>query len=301
MLADEWFDSIAKQVSPVTLAKNKRFLELYAEPVLGHLPIADLKASDVLAVVRRAKDRGVFDTAKRVHNTIGRVCRYAVASGRADRDPSRDITLADFLHAPPAKHYPALTDPAEFGRLLASIDGYPGTAVVCAALRIAPLVFLRSTELRAGRWCEINFDRAEWHVPASRMKMKEPLVVPLSRQALALLAELKPLTESTGMLFPCEVAAARQAGKSISENTLSIALWRLGWKDKHCFHGFRASARTLIDEQLQVRPDFIEAQLAHVVRDANGRAYNRTTHLEARREMMQRWADYCDNLKAEVQ
>lgn len=298
VLAEEWFDSIGKQVKPITLVKNRRFLEIYAYPVIGDFPIADLKASDVLAVVRRAKDKGVFDTAKRVHNTVGRICRYAVASGRAERDPSRDVTLADFLHAPATKHHPAIVDPVEFGKLLVAIDGYGGTAVVRAALRLAPLVFLRSGELRGGRWDEINWEKSEWHVPGARMKMGEPLIVPLSPQAVTILRELQPLTEADELLFPCEAIESRKAGKSISENTLSKALWRLGYKGRHCVHGFRASFRTMADEHLAVRPDYAEAQLAHVVRDVNGRAYNRTSHLEGRKAMMASWADHLDELRA---
>jgi integrase len=193
-----------------------------------------------------------------------------------------------------SNHLAAITDPAKVGELLRAIDGYQGAFVTKCALRLAPLTFVRPGELRQAEWAEINLDTAEWNIPGHRMKMKEPHLVPLSRQAVDILRELKPLTGAGRYVFP----SARTDSRPMSDNAILAALRRMGYaKDEMSGHGFRAMARTILDEVLQVRPDFIEHQLAHAVRDPNGRAYNRTAHLAERRKMMMLWSDYLDGLK----
>jgi len=220
------------------------------------------------------------------------VFRYAVSTGRAERNPAQD--LIGSLTPVKGKHLAAITDPREAGKLLRAIDGYKGSYVVQCALKIAPLVFVRPGELRHAEWEEINLETAEWNIPAEKMKMREPHLVPLSRQAVEILTELKKLTGSGRYAFP-----GRTSERPMSDNAILAALRNMGYsKEEMSGHGFRAMARTILDEVLQVRPDFIEHQLAHAVRDPNGRAYNRTAHLAERRKMMQTWADYLDGLKA---
>jgi integrase len=221
------------------------------------------------------------------------VFRYAVATGRAERDPAADLKGA--LPPAPKTHLAAVTDPKEVAELLRVIDGYQGSFVTRCALRLAPLVFVRPGELRQAQWAEINLDTAEWNIPAERMKMKQSHLVPLSRQAVEILREIKPLTGSSRYVFP----SLRSSARPMSNNAILAALRRMGYsKDEMTGHSFRAMARTILDEVLHVRPDFIEHQLAHAVRDPNGRAYNRTAHLEERKKMMQQWSDYLDGLKA---
>jgi integrase len=193
------------------------------------------------------------------------------------------------------RNHAAITDPVKVGGLLRAIDGYEGHFVVQCALRLAPLVFVRPGELRQAEWLEMDLNEASWNIPAEKMKMKQPHLVPLSNQALKILKELQPLTCASRYVFP----SARSLSRPMSNNAILAALRRMGFsKDEMTGHGFRAMARTILDEVLQVRPDFIEHQLAHAVRDPNGRAYNRTAHLEERRKMMQLWANYLDGLKA---
>lgn len=262
-------------------------------PYIGHEPIEDIKAPMVLQVLRRVESRGALDTAHRIKTIIGQVLRYAVATGRAERDCTGDLKGA--LAPVDKKHLAALTDPKDVAPLLRAIDGYEGSFVVKCALQLLPLVFLRSKELREAEWSEIDFEGAQWNIPGPRMKMKLPHIVPLSDQAIAVLKELKPLTGHSKYIFPCH----RSPLRTMSNNAVNAALRRMGFeKDEMCGHGFRAMARTILDEVMGFRVDFIEHQLAHAVRDANGRAYNRTAHLEARRTMMQQWADYLDGLKS---
>jgi integrase len=188
----------------------------------------------------------------------------------------------------------AITEPVKVGELLRAIDGYQGSFAVQCALKLAPLFFVRPGELRNMEWQEIDFENAQWNIPAEKMKMKEPHIVPLSKQALVILEAIKPLTSASRYVFP----SGRSFDRPMSNNAILAALRRMGYdKDEMSGHGFRAMARTMLDEVLQVRPDFIEHQLAHAVCDPNGRAYNRTAHLNERRRMMQTWADYLDGLK----
>jgi Integrase len=262
-------------------------------PSIGSCPIEELKAPDVLKVLRRVESRGALETAHRIQIMCGQIFRYAVATGRAERDPTGDLKGA----LPPRrkKHHAAITDPKQAMELLRAIDGYQGTFQVKCALQLAPLFFVRPGELRNAEWSEIDFDSQQWNIPAERMKMKESHIVPLSAQALAILDELQALTGGSRYLFP----SGRSFHRPMSNNAVNAALRRMGFaKEEMTGHGFRAMARTILDEVLQVRPDFIEHQLAHAVRDPNGRAYNRTAHLAERRKMMQLWADYLDGLKA---
>jgi integrase len=267
-------------------------LELYIFPWIGKRPIAEIKAPELLAVLRRIESRGILDTTQRVRIICCQVFRYAVVTGRAERDPTTDLKGA--LPQPQKTHRAAITEPKKVGELLRSIDSYQGSFVVQCALKLAPLVFLRPGELRRGEWEEIDFENAEWNIPAGRMKMKEPHLVPLSKQAIEILTELKKLTGTGRYVFP-----GRTSERPMSDNAILAALRNMGYaKEEMSGHGFRAMARTILDEVLQFRPDFIEHQLAHAVRDPNGRAYNRTSHLAERRRMMQQWASYLDGLKA---
>nr|WP_256361247.1 site-specific integrase [Methylomonas koyamae] len=218
--------------------------------------------------------------------------RYAVATGRVDRDITQDLKGA----LPPAKgeHFAAITEPKEAAELLRAIDSYQGSLPALCALKLAPLVFVRPGELRAMQWQDVNLQTAEWRYLVTKTNVQH--IVPLSRQALAILEELQPLTGHGRYVFPSERTPS--GIRCMSENTLNAALKRLGYgKDKMTVHGFRAMARTILDEVLGVRPDFIEHQLAHAVRDPNGRAYNRTAHLPERHKMMQQWADYLDAIR----
>ena len=296
IVAREWF---AKQSATWSESHGSRIIQRLERdifPWIGGKPISDITAPDLLKVLRRIEERGAVETAHRAHQNCGQVFRYAIATGRAERDPSPDLKGA----LPPVKqsHHAAITDPKAIGELLRAIDGYQGQFVTMCALRLAPLFFVRPGELRKAEWAEFDLDKAEWNIPAERMKMREPHLVPLSTQAVKILRELHALTGSGRYVFP----GARTNGRPMSDNAVLAALRRMGFaKDEMSGHGFRAMARTILDEVLQVRPDFIEHQLAHAVRDPNGRAYNRTAHLAERRKMMQQWADYLDKLKAGAQ
>lgn len=291
-IAREWFTKFSIEWTPSHADKIIRRLERDIFPWIGRQPIASITAPELLAVLRRIESRGALETAHRAHQNCGQIFRYAIATGRADRDPSPDLRGA--LPSVKQSHHAAITDPKAIGELLRAIDSYQGYFVTKCALRIAPLVFVRPGELRKAEWTEINLDQAEWNIPAERMKMCEPHLVPLSTQAVEILRELQALTGDSRFVFP----GARTNGRPMSDNAILAALRRMGFaKDEMSGHGFRAMARTILDEVLQVRPDYIEHQLAHAVRDPNGRAYNRTAHLAERRKMMQLWADYLDKLK----
>lgn len=290
VVAREWF---AKYSPNWAVSHTDRIVRLFERdifPWIGGRPIAEITAPDLLAVVRRIESRGALETAHRARGNCGQVFRYAIATGRALRDPSGDLRGA----LPPAKgrHFAAKTDPKEVAGILRAMDGYEGTLAVRCALRLAPLVFVRPGELRAAEWADIDLDAAEWRYTVT--KTNTPHIVPLSRQAVDILRELQPLTGSGRFVFP----SARSNQRPMSDNAVLAAMRRAGIeKDEMSGHGFRAVARTILDEVLGVRPDFIEHQLAHAVRDPNGRAYNRTSHLPERREMMQQWADYLDKLR----
>jgi integrase len=259
-------------------------------PWIGARPIADLTAPELLTTVRRIEKRGALETAHRALGNCGQVFRYAIATGRARRDPTGDLRGA--LPAVKPKHFAAITEPKRVGALMRAIDGYEGSLTVRSALRLAPLVFVRPGELRHAEWTAMDLDVCEWHYTVT--KTNTPHIVPLSTQAVAILRELKALTGRGRFVF----WSGRSSQRPMSDNAILAAMRRMGiTKEEMSGHGFRAMARTILDEVLGFRPDFIEHQLAHAVRDPNGRAYNRTAHLEERRKMIQAWADYLDRLK----
>jgi integrase len=291
-IAREWYSKQLRSWSSRQAIKVSGLFEKNLYPWLGKRPVTEIKAMELLATLRRMEDRGAVETARQALQCCGQVFRYAIATGRAERDITPDLKGA--LSKSKPKHYAAITDPVKVGGLLRAIDGYSGTLAVKCALKLGVLSFVRPGELRKAEWDEIDFDRAEWNIPAERMKMDEPHLVPLCRQALEVLRELHPLTGHGRFVFPGE----RSHERPMSENSVNAALRRMGYpQDEMTGHGFRAMARTLIDEVLGIRPDFIEHQLAHAVKDPNGRAYNRTAHLAERKKMMQKWADYLDKLK----
>jgi integrase len=292
VIAREWFANQAPVWVPTHADKIIRRLERDIFPWLGASPITSITAQQLLIAARRIEERGVKETARRALLNCSQVFRYAIATGRAERDPVPDLKGA--LQPAKTTHFATMTDPKAIGELLCAIDEYHGSFVTKCALQLAPLVFVRPGELRAAEWSEIDLEAAEWNIKADRMKMRIAHLVPLSKQAVAILRELHPLTGRGKYVFSSEQTSTRP----MSENTLNFALRRMGFaKNEMSVHGFRAMARTVLDEILHVRPDYIEHQLAHAVRDPNGRAYNRTSHLPERREMMQLWADYLDKLK----
>lgn len=294
-IAEEWQETHLVNKSHSYRDRTKRLLKNDLYPPLGRRPIKEITAPELLAALRKIESRGAVDMAYRAKQTAGLVFRYAVATGRAERDPSGDLKGA--LKARTKKHYAAITDPESVGPLLVAIDGFEGTTTVKAALRLSPMLFQRPGEIRSMEWTEINWDEARWEIPAEKMKMGMDHIVPLPSQAIHILGELERLTGRGRFVFP----SARGASRPLSENGVRTALRTLGYdNDTMTPHGFRAMARTILDEVLNFRVDWIEHQLAHQVRDANGRAYNRTAHLEGRQAMMQTWADYLDSLKESV-
>ncbi len=291
-VARDWLAKTSAKRAAITQAKVKTWLEKDAFPFIGKMPISTISPRDVLAVARKMETRGAIDSAHRIKQLCGQVFRFAVVSGLADWDVTAD--LRDALVAKITKHHAAITDPKQAGELMRSIYAYTGHPSTVAALKISPLVFLRPGELRTAEWTEINLDTAEWRIPGAKMKMKQDHIVPLSTQAVDILRSLHPITGHGRYVFP----SLRTGERPMSENTINAALRGMGYSQEvHTAHGFRAMARTIMDEVLGERVDFIEHQLAHAVKDANGRAYNRTAHLPARRMMMQRWADYLDQIR----
>lgn len=296
VVAREWHARQAAAWVPSHAGRILARLEKDVFPHVGRHQTADLKAPELLAVVRRIEARGAGETAHRVLQNCGQILRYAIATGRADRDVAADLRGA--LTPVRGKNLAAVTDPAQVGPLLRALDGYKGSPIVRAALRLAPLVFVRPGELRSARWEDVDLDAGEWRYLVT--KTNTPHVVPLARQAVEILKELQPLTGRGVYVFPSARTASPAAKnqRQMSDNAILSAMRRLGIeKEEMSGHGFRAMARTILDEVLGVRPDLVEHQLAHAVRDPLGRAYNRTQHLPARREMMQQWADYLDKLK----
>lgn len=289
-VAREWWAKREKEIVAGTAKRELRLLETYLLPYIGQQPIANITAPVLLAALRKPEAAGKVETAHRARSLAGQVFRYAVATGRADRNPAADLIGA--LATPKGEHFASVTEPADMAPLLRALYGYQGTPAVVAALKLAPLVFVRPGELRRARWADIDLDAAEWRYTAS--KTGQPHVVPLAPQAVAILRELEPLTGRGEYVFP----SARGKGRPMSDAAINAAMRRMGIEaDTMTGHGFRAMARTVLDEVLGFRPDYIEHQLAHAVRDPLGRAYNRTQHLPERKKMMQAWADYLDNLR----
>ncbi|MEY4767346.1 MAG: hypothetical protein RI907_4019, partial [Pseudomonadota bacterium] len=303
-VAREWHKAVhTAKVSEGHAARNLLRLEQDAFPWIGARPIAEVTAPMLLDMLRKVEARGAIETAHRVRQVCGQVFRYGIATGRCERDPAAD--LRDALQPVIVKHHAAILEPKEVGGLLRAFDDYQGYPATRAALRLAPLVFLRPGELRQAEWAEIDLDAALWTIPAARMKRTKqqkisgaPHLVPLSCQAVAILRDMEALTGRGRYVFP----NARGGVRPMSEVAVLAALRRMGYsKEEMTGHGFRAMARTLMAERLGIEENVIEAQLAHSVRDSLGRAYNRTEFVDQRRQMMQRWADYLDSLKQGAQ
>lgn len=291
LVARQWHEKFTPSWTPNHAARILTSLSQDAFPWLGHRPIREILPPEVLSVARRVESRGAIETAHRLVGNIGMVFRYAVAAGLADSDPTRDLRGA--LSPTNEKHHASITDPKAVGELLRAIESYSGSLVTRCALRLASLVFVRPGELRHAEWSEINTESAEWRIPAAKMKMRVQHIVPLSRQALAVLGELHPLTGSGRYVFPSE----RTSERPMSENTVTAALRRLGYtKEEMTGHGFRSMASTLLNEQGWNR-DAIERQLAHAERNNVRAAYNFAEFLPDRRRMMQGWADFLDGLR----
>lgn len=277
---------------PETMVRKIQMFERDVFPRVGNKPISKTTAADFLDILKRIESRGSYEIAARVKMYAGQVFRYAVATDRATEDPT--YHLKEALTRVSVKHHAALVDPEAIGGLLRAIRDYKGYVLTKYALELAPLVFVRPVELRTALWTHIDLDKAEWSLPGEIMKMEEPHLVPLPRQAVVILREIHQITGKLQYVFP----SSRSSQRPMSENTVTAALRRMGFTtDEMTGHGFRAMARTVLEEVLGFRIEIIEFQLSHSVIDANGRAYNRTTHLKYRQKMMQRWADYLDELR----
>lgn len=289
IIAREWFAKHSPNWAPSHSDKIIKRLERDIFPWLGGRPIAEINAQEILVSLRRVEARGALETAHRAQQNCGQVFRYAVATGRALRDPCGDLRGA----LPPVKgeHFAAITEPAAVGELLRAIDGFRGTFIVQCALRLAPLFFVRPGELRKAEWAHVDLDNAEWRYIASKTKAEH--LVPLASQAVAILRELHAQTGHGRYVFP-----GRDPQKSMSEAAVNAALRRLGYdtKTEITGHGFRAMARTILHEAIGIAPEIIEHQLAHRVPDSLGTAYNRTKFIKERCAMMQQWADYLEGL-----
>lgn len=290
-IGHEWYAKKIPSWAPATASKVKRFLSNDLYPVIGKRPINEIRAADLLMVMRRVESRGALELAHRIREYAGQIFRYAVATGRAERDPSGDLRGA--LPPVKSKHHASITEPRKIGELLRAIEGFTGSFVTKCALQLAPLVFVRPGELRHAEWSEIDFEASEWRISPEKMKMRDKHIVPLSRQSLEILDAIKPLTGHGKYIFP----SIRTSKRPMSENTINGALRRLGYdKDEMTGHGFRSMASTLLHEQGWPH-EAIERQLAHTERNAVSAAYNYAQHLPKRREMMQHWADYLDAIK----
>ena len=290
-IALEWMEKHPPHAD-VTASKN-RWLLNFAFAVFGKKAITDITAPDILGVCRKIEDSGRITTAHSVKSKCGQVFRYAIATGKATTDPT--LSLRGALTPKVIQHRPSITDPKEVAPLLRAINGYQGQFVTICALKLAPLVFVRSGELRQALWEEIDLEAAEWRYRVSKTNTDH--IVPLSTQAVAILNELHAVTGRGKYVFP----SIRTNSRPMSENTINSALRALGYdSNQMCGHGFRAMARTILDEVLHYRIDVIEQQLAHAVKDVHGRAYNRTKHLPERKEMMQEWSNYLDELKSDI-
>lgn len=293
-IAREWLQKQSAKFAPVTYTKATALFETWAFPWIGARPISEITPRILLeSVLRRVESAGKLETVHRLKQRCGQVFRYAIATGRAERDPTPDLRGALETHKP--RNHSAVTDPVKIGELLRAMDGYLGAFATRCALRLTPLVFVRPGELRRAEWTEFALDaeHPQWSIPAAKMKMDAPHIVPLSTQAVAILRELHALTGGSQYVFPGVHSKARP----MSENTVNVALRRLGYNGSEIVaHGFRSMASTLLNEQ-GWPPDVIERQLAHAERNEVRRAYNRAKYLPERRNMMQAWADYLDALR----
>jgi len=294
VIAREWLQKQSGKLAPTTHVKAVALFETWAFPWIGSRPVAEITPRELLeSVLRRVESAGKLETVHRLKQRCGQVFRYAIATGRAERDPTPDLRGALETHKP--RSHSALTDPAKIGELLRAMDGYKGGFATCCALHLTPLVFVRPGELRRAEWAEFDLDgeHPQWSIPADKMKMDAPHIVPLSMQAVSVLRELHPLTGGGQYVFP----GAHSRARPMSENTVNVALRRLGFTGAEMVaHGFRSMASTLLNEQ-GWPPDVIERQLAHAERNEIRRAYNRAKYLPERRKMMQAWSDYLDGLR----
>lgn len=291
-IALDWFDRFMAKKAENHKSKVLARLENDLFPWLGSRPIRNITAPDVLACLRRIEERGALDTAHRTRQTVSQIFQYATAMGLAESDPA--APLKRVIPRPESKNFPTILEPEEIGELLRAIDAYTGTFVVKCAARLSPYVFVRPGELRAAEWSEFDFERALWTIPAAKMKKRKIHLVPLSRQALAILQEIKPLTENQRFVF-----ASRSDRKPFSENTLNAMLRRIGYEQgTFTMHGFRSMASTHLNGTLKFRKDPIERQLAHVDENPTRDDYNHAEYLEERVEIMQAWADHLDKLRA---
>lgn len=288
----EWYQKRKHEWAPITAEVALARLERHILPKLGNRPIADINAPEVLAMLRVVEDRGTLETARRVMNICGQVFMYAVATGRVERNPVPDLRGA--LKAPVVKHYSFLqaSDLPQYLKRLEAYDGSPQTKL---ALRLLLLTFVRTIELRGAKWTEIDLDKAEWRLPAERMKMKEQHLVPLSRQAISVFREMQLHSGNREFVFPNQ----QNPAKFMSENTMLYALYRMGYHSRTTGHGFRSTASTILNEH-EFRADVIERQLAHSERNSVRAAYNHAQYLPERRKMMQWWADYLDEIASKT-
>lgn len=290
-LAKEWFATRMKDMSDTHKTRTLSMLNSYLLPYIGSKSVKEITAPMLLEVLRKIEAKGIVETARRAKQVASQVFRYAVITGRAQHDPAADLKGA--LQVPKKKHFAAITEPKQVGLLMVAIDSYHGSFIVQAALKCSALWFCRPGELRSLEWANVNWQ--EKRLELTTEKTFQQHIIPLSTQSLALLKSLQIITGQGRYIFP----SSRGFSRPMSENTIRVALRTMGYgNDDMTAHGFRAMARTLLDEVLNYRIEWIEQQLAHTVKDANGRAYNRTKHLAQRFEMMQRWADYLDELKA---
>ena len=297
-ISREWYAKQLPTWSKATAKKRLALLENDLFPWLGSKPVSDITALELLATLQRIENRGAKETAHNGRQVAAQIFRYARLTQRCTNDPAQDLKGA--LAPKVTKHRPAITDPAQLGKLLVAIDNYKGTFVVRALMALCPILFQRPGEMIAMEWSELDLEAGEWHIPPEKMKMGVAHIVPLPRQAVAILEDLHQLTGHGRYVFPSQT---RRRTHHASNNTINKALKNMGidTQTTHCAHGFRATARTILDEQLGFRIEWIEHQLAHQVRDALGRAYNRTKHLPQRKDMMQQWADYLDRLREQSQ
>ena len=294
IIARQWMRVKGAEWSDTYASKTKSALERHAFPSVGSKPIIEITAPEMLTMLRAIEKRGTVDMAHRIQQHCGAVFRFAISDGKATLDPTPSLKGA--LSTTKQEHYAAITDPAEYAQLLRDIDGYRGETTTKAAMQLLALCFQRTQEVRFSEWSQFDMDAALWRIPAEIMKMKQAHIVPLSKQAIAVLEELRPLTGGGRLVFPSMTNRERP----ISENTVTYALARMGYKGRMTGHGFRTAASTMLNEQ-GVRHDVIERQLAHNERNSVRAAYNRAEYLPERKAMMQDWADYLDKIKAEAE
>ena len=297
-IAEAWFEFESRKMEWVKghQVRVRRMMEKYLYPWVGQIPIAEITTPQLRAALHKIEEQGKYDTAKRARQVAGAICSYATVTGKVEHDIGPNVKQV-VLKPPKPKHRAAIIEPLDVGKLMLSIDAYKGSPEVSHALRLAPLTFVRPGELRHAEWSEIDLDGATWTIKGEKMKMREDHIIPLSRQSLEILRNIKRFTGSYDYVFP----SGRTPTRPISDNAILVALRTMGYaKDQMTGHGFRAMARTLLDEELNFEVRWIELQLAHTVPDAHGRAYNRALYLKERRVMMQKWADYLDDLRAKV-